>query len=38
MVYITNKYDSIRLPYSQELFQWLVETYPYSNYHVVETQ
>jgi hypothetical protein len=36
MMYITNKYDSIRLPYSEELLEWLIETYPFSKYVVVE--
>ena len=36
MTYITNKYDSIRLPYSEELLEWLIETYPFSHYKVVE--
>jgi hypothetical protein len=35
-MYITNKYDSIRLPYSEELLEWLIETYPFSQYMVVE--
>jgi len=34
--YITNKYDSIRLPYSEELLEWLIETYPLSKYRAVE--
>ena len=34
--YITNKYDSIRLPYSEELLEWLIETYPFSKYRLVE--
>jgi hypothetical protein len=36
MMYITNKYDSIRLPYCAELLEWLIETYPFSKYQVVE--
>jgi hypothetical protein len=36
MTYITNKFDSIRLPYSLELLEWLIETYPFSEYKVVE--
>jgi hypothetical protein len=35
-MYITNRYDSIRLPYSPELLEWLIETYPYSKYMAVE--
>jgi hypothetical protein len=35
-MYITNRYDSIRLPYSLELLEWLIETYPNSKYMVVE--
>lgn len=37
MIYITNKYQSVKLPYSDELFKWLLEKYPYSKYHVVDT-
>lgn len=36
MIYITNKFDSIRLPYAEDLLEWLQETYPASKYHVVE--
>jgi hypothetical protein len=36
MTYITNKFDSIRLPYSEELLEWLIETYPFSKYRAVE--
>jgi hypothetical protein len=36
MIYITNKYDSIRVPYAEDLLVWLRETYPHSNYHAVE--
>lgn len=35
-MYITNKYNSIKLPYSEELLEWLIETYPNSKYMVVE--
>lgn len=35
-MYITNRYDSVRLPYSAELLEWLTETYPNSKYRVVE--
>jgi hypothetical protein len=37
--YITNKFDSIRLPYQydgDELLSWLQEQYPNSQYRVVE--
>jgi hypothetical protein len=36
MIYITNKFDSIRLPFSEDMLQWLQDTYPFSNYHTVE--
>jgi hypothetical protein len=35
-MYITNKYDSIRLPYSEELLEWLIDLYPFSEYRVVK--
>ena len=35
-MYITNKYNSVRLPYSVELLEWLIDTYPFSEYRVVE--
>ena len=34
-MYITNKYESIKLPYSQELLDWLTENYPFSKYKVI---
>jgi hypothetical protein len=34
-MYITNKYDSVRLPYSEEMLEWLLATYPKSEYRVV---
>lgn len=34
--YITNKYESVKLPYSEELLAWLIETYPMSQYRIVE--
>ena len=34
-MYITNKYDSVRLPYSEEMLEWLLTTYPKSEYRVV---
>jgi hypothetical protein len=36
MIYITNKFESIKLPYSQELLEWLMQTYPKSQYKVIE--
>jgi hypothetical protein len=36
MMYITNKYDSVRLPYSIEMLEWLLVTYPKSEYRVVK--
>jgi hypothetical protein len=36
MIYITNRFDSIRLPFSEDMLQWLQDTYPFSNYHLVE--
>ena len=33
MKYITNKYKSVMLPYSDELLEWLQDTYPHSKYH-----
>jgi hypothetical protein len=36
MIYITNKYDSIRVPYSKDLLEWLQQTYPLSQYQVKE--
>ena len=36
MKYITNRYESVKLPYSEELLEWLIETYPNSKYKVVE--
>jgi hypothetical protein len=35
-MYITNKYHSIKLPYSEDLLEWLIETYPKSEYRVVK--
>ncbi len=37
MKYITNKYQSVKLPYSPELLEWLQDTYPYSQYHLETT-
>jgi len=36
MIYITNKFDSVRLPYDEDLLAWLQYTYPHSKYQVVE--
>ena len=33
--YITNRYQSVKLPYSPEMLEWLLTTYPHSKYHVV---
>ena len=35
-MYITNKYDSIRLPNEPGMLEWLQEHYPKSEYRVVE--
>jgi hypothetical protein len=35
MTYITNKYDSIRLPNQPGLLEWLIEMYPHSKYRLV---
>jgi len=36
MKYITNRYDSIRLPYEEGLLEWLQKQYPLSKYQVKE--
>jgi hypothetical protein len=36
MTYITNKFNSIRLPVEPGMLEWLLETYPNSGYHIVE--
>jgi hypothetical protein len=36
MKYITNKFNSIRLPDEPGLLEWLQETYPFSKYYIVE--
>lgn len=36
MKYITNKFDSIRLPCEEGMLEWLQETYPNSEYRIVE--
>ena len=35
MTYITNKYQSIRLPNELGMLEWLIERYPNSGYHKV---
>jgi hypothetical protein len=34
--YITNKYNSIKLQYDEGMLAWLKETYPFSEYRIVE--
>ena len=36
MTYITNKYESVRLPCEPGLLEWLQQQYPYSQYRIVE--
>lgn len=36
MTYITNKFQSIRLPNEPGMLEWLQERYPKSEYRVVE--
>jgi hypothetical protein len=36
MTYITNKFDSVRLPNEPGMLEWLQERYPNSEYRVVE--
>jgi hypothetical protein len=36
MKYITNKFNSIKLPFEEGLLEWLQETYPFSKYYIVE--
>lgn len=36
MKYITNKFDSIRLPFEEGMLEWLLEHYPNSQYRIVE--
>jgi hypothetical protein len=35
-MYITNKFDSIRLPNEPGMLEWLRENYPNSEYYIVE--
>jgi hypothetical protein len=37
MRYITNKFESIRLPVEPGLLEWLQEQYPASKYFIKET-
>ena len=34
--YITNKFNSVFLPYEEGMIEWLNENYPHSKYVVVE--
>jgi hypothetical protein len=34
--YITNKFNSVFLPYEEGMIEWLIENYPHSKYVVVE--
>ena len=34
--YITNRYESVVLPWEPGLIEWLQENYPRSKYHIVE--
>jgi hypothetical protein len=36
MKYITNKFESIRLPVEEGLLEWLQENYPASKYFIKE--
>jgi hypothetical protein len=36
MRYITNKFESIRLPVEEGLLEWLQEKYPASKYYIKE--
>ena len=35
MSYITNKFQSIRLPNEPGMLEWLLENYPHSGYYIV---
>lgn len=37
-MYITNCYDSVRLPVEPGLLEWLQERYPHSGYYIKEIQ
>ena len=36
VTYITNRFDSIRLPNEPGMLEWLQENYPSSGYYIVE--
>jgi hypothetical protein len=36
MKYITNRYESVKLPWEPGLIEWLQERYPTSQYRIVE--
>ena len=36
MKYITNRYESVKLPWEPGLIEWLQERYPMSQYRIVE--
>ena len=36
VTYITNRFDSIRLPNEPGMLEWLQENYPSSEYYIVE--
>jgi hypothetical protein len=36
MKYITNRYESVELPWEPGLIEWLQERYPKSQYRIVE--
>jgi hypothetical protein len=36
MIYITNKYNSIKLPYEPGMIEWLHANYPHSEYRIVQ--
>ena len=36
MRYITNKANSVNLPYEEGMLEWLHENYPMSGYYIVE--
>jgi hypothetical protein len=38
MRYITNKFDSVRLPVEEGLLEWLQERYPASKYFIKELE
>jgi hypothetical protein len=38
MRYITNKAETVVLPYEEGMLEWLLENYPFSSYHIVEVE